>query len=911
MLSFGSLSFAFPAALFGFAVLAVIWWFLRLVPPAPRRVDFPPVRLLAKLVQQEESAARTPWWLLLLRLALASAIILGLAHPLVDARSPLANAGPVYVVLDDGWASAANWEKRRSALLRLADVAERENRPVLLVSTAPKPTHAREVPLSFMSAVEARRLFAAIQPKPWKTDRTTALERLRQVSSQSDSVPGSVYWLTDGLEEMGDHIEPSDMTKAMIAGFETLGEVTVLRSGVTQLPVTLGKPVYDTDVLTLTTRRSSDEGSFGFTLKAFGEDGQVLLREPGLFIAGEFEAETQLRLPSEQYNRLTRVEIEGVNHAGAVILFDERWRRRPVGLVKQTGDISVQPLLREQHYLSRALEPFTEVREGQIDELLKRELAVLVLTDPGTLAATDRNSLKSWMANGGVLVRFAGPNLAQSNTSNANELLPVGLRAGDREIGGAMSWRRPAKLAPFLEDSPFFGLPVSEDVTVRKQVLASPSLDLADKTWARLSDGTPLVTAAKQGSGWSILVHTTANAEWSDLALSGLFVDMLRRIVGLSQGVSGSGEGPPLVALETLDGFGIANTVTAQAQSIAQAEFDKTRVSADHPPGFYGGPELRRVLNLSTELEALEPLASLPSSVEQRSLDAHTERDLRPWLLLAALILFLIDTVASLALRGLLPMRKAIAGTALAGFLTFSGNVVEANEDFARANSLQTSLAYVISGDEQVDETSRLGLRGLNGILQRRTAAELGPPQAVDPGADELSFFPLLYWPIVQGYRLPNDLTAERVRAYLQSGGTILFDTRDRSGRADALALRELAYVLNLPPLVPVPRDHVLTRSFYLLDEFPGRWTGGGVWIEKAGERVNDGVASVISGGNDWAAAWAVDEAERPLYPVVPGGERQRELAYRFGVNLVMYTLTGNYKADQVHLPAILERIGQ
>jgi len=217
----------------------------------------------------------------------------------------------------------------------------------------------------------------------------------------------------------------------------------------------------------------------------------------------------------------------------------------------------------------------------------------------------------------------------------------------------------------------------------------------------------------------------------------------------------------------------------------------------------------------------------------------------------------------------------------------------------------------VISGDEQVDETSRLGLRGLNGILQRRTAAELGPPQAVDPGADELSFFPLLYWPIVQGYRLPNDLTAERVRAYLQSGGTILFDTRDRSGRADALALRELAYVLNLPPLVPVPRDHVLTRSFYLLDEFPGRWTGGGVWIEKAGERVNDGVASVISGGNDWAAAWAVDEAERPLYPVVPGGERQRELAYRFGVNLVMYTLTGNYKADQVHLPAILERIGQ
>lgn len=911
MLSFGSLSFAFPAALFGFAILAAIWWFLRLMPPSPQRVNFPPVRLLAKLVQQEESPARTPWWLLLLRLALASAIILGVAHPLMDARSPLANAGPVYVVLDDGWASAMDWEKRRKALLRIADQAEREKRPVLLVTTAPKPTQAREVPLSFMSATQARSLFAAIQPKPWKTDRAQAMDRLRQVADKSDGLPGTVYWLTNGLEEMGSNIEPSELTKALINEFENWGSVTILRNATSQLPVTLGDPVYDADTLTLTAKRSSDEGGFGFTLKAFGEAGQVLLRQPGLFNAGAFETEIELRLPSEQYNQLTRVEIEGANHVGAVILFDERWRRRPVGLVKQSGDMSVQPLLREQHYLSRALEPFSEVRDGEIGELLKRELAVALLTDPGPLSATDRTSLKQWMEKGGVLVRFAGPNLAQSNTGIEDELLPVALRAGDREIGGAMSWRRPAKLAPFLEGSPFFGLSVTAEVSVRKQVLASPSLDLADKTWARLSDGTPLVTAAKQGAGWSILVHTTANAEWSDLALSGLFVDMLRRIVGLSQGVSGSGDGPPLLALETLNGFGVANSNALDAQAIVQAQFDNTRVSPDHPPGFYGGPDLRRVLNLSTELEALQPLAALPSSVEQMSLDAHTERDLRPWLLLAALILFVIDTVASLALRGLLPMRKAIAGVALAALVGVGGNGAKADEDFARANSLQTRLAYVISGDQQVDETSRLGLQGLSRILLRRTAVELGSPQAIDPGTDDLSFFPLLYWPVVQGYRLPNDLTADRVRAYLQSGGTILFDTRDRSGRADALALRELAFGLNLPPLVPVPRDHVLTRSFYLLDDFPGRWTGGGVWIEKAGERVNDGVASVISGGHDWAGAWAVDEADRPLFPVVPGGERQREMAYRFGVNLVMYTLTGNYKADQVHLPAILERIGQ
>jgi len=74
---------------------------------------------------------------------------------------------------------------------------------------------------------------------------------------------------------------------------------------------------------------------------------------------------------------------------------------------------------------------------------------------------------------------------------------------------------------------------------------------------------------------------------------------------------------------------------------------------------------------------------------------------------------------------------------------------------------------------------------------------------------------------------------------------------------------------------------------------------------------VNDGVSSIIVGANDWASAWALDKDGWPIAPVSTGNERQRELAFRFGINLVMYVLTGNYKADQVHLPAIMERIGQ
>ncbi|MDA0262408.1 MAG: DUF4159 domain-containing protein, partial [Proteobacteria bacterium] len=189
---------------------------------------------------------------------------------------------------------------------------------------------------------------------------------------------------------------------------------------------------------------------------------------------------------------------------------------------------------------------------------------------------------------------------------------------------------------------------------------------------------------------------------------------------------------------------------------------------------------------------------------------------------------------------------------------------------------------------------------------------------------DELSFFPLLYWAI--DARQP-DLSSKaqgKIDTYLRTGGTIIFDTRDQATVTPSLTrggtssngpgtqrLRQILQFLDLPPLTIVPDNHVLTRAFYLMREFPGRWAGGRVWVERHAGGVNDGVSPIIIGSNDWAAAWAIDDQGRPLAAVVPGGERQREMAFRFGVNLVMYALTGNYKADQVHVPAILERLGQ
>jgi hypothetical protein len=230
-----------------------------------------------------------------------------------------------------------------------------------------------------------------------------------------------------------------------------------------------------------------------------------------------------------------------------------------------------------------------------------------------------------------------------------------------------------------------------------------------------------------------------------------------------------------------------------------------------------------------------------------------------------------------------------------------------------------TRLAYVVTGDDAVDEISRAGLMGLTRVLERRTSVEAGAPLGIRLGRDDLAFFPLVYWPVTGTQPQLSRDAIDQVNKFLSHGGTILFDLREASGGAQIFGggsrgtqdLQRLTRGLTVPPLEPVPTEHVLRKSFYLMEDFPGRFIGGTLWLEASSENVNDGVASVLVGSNDWAGAWAVNELGRPLNAVVPGGPRQREMAYRFGVNLVMYALTGNYKADQVHIPFILERLGQ
>ncbi|MDE2335653.1 MAG: DUF4159 domain-containing protein, partial [Rhodospirillales bacterium] len=815
----------------------------------------------------------------------------------------------------------------------LTTAPDADGRPPAVI--APRP----------LAALRTR--LAAVAPQPWPADRAASASALASFLAAGHRRGMGVAYIADGLTD-----GPAAAWRRFAAELGRVGPVTVLQDAEPQAVLML-PPRSQADAVVARLARVAQPQPAAYDVLAQAGAGRTLARVTAHFAAGASRASVPVVLPTTLRNRLDRLVLAAsaprpgatagtvVRSAGSVALLDERWRRRPVGLVAGNALTASTPLLGPLYYLERAMSPFAELHTGTIQSLLASPLSMLVLADVPLPPGPDRAAVDRFVAHGGLLLRFAGPETA----AHPDPLVPVKLLAGDRRLGGAMSWTRPQALQAFVPASPFFGLPVPRDVHVRRQVLAQPGLGLSGHVWASLADGTPLVTAARRGQGRLVLVHTTANADWSDLPLSGLFVSMLQRLTMLSSGVAEVAGNQPLAPAATLSGYGELGPPPPRAGAVVAARIGATPVSPLHPPGFYGPPAGRRALDLGAATSPPEAAPAIPGArVVPLGLPPRA-RSLGPWLLALATILLAIDLLVALVLRGLL-RRPAVAAMLLAASLalplatahaqtpptappTAPRTAPPAAPPMAPGThrpvppplptsippaALRTTLGYIVTGDAAVDRVSREGLAALSVFVTAHTAARLGPPQGVVPGRDDLSFYPLLYWPITPAQ---PDLSAAAVAAlnsYMGFGGIILIDTRDgAAGFAPGArqALRRLARGLVIPALAPLTTEHVLTRTFFLLPQFPGRYPSGTVWVQRGQDRANDSVSPVVIGGGDWAAAWASDASGRFLYAVIPGGDRQRVFAYRFGVNLVMYALTGNYKGDQVHVPAILQRLGQ
>ncbi|MEL6335498.1 MAG: DUF4159 domain-containing protein [Pseudomonadota bacterium] len=967
MFGIGAIGFVAPAVLIGLAALPVLYWLLRAIPPSPKTEVFAGVRLLFGLDDPEREAQRTPWWLLALRILAVAAVILGFAQPVLNPQERLAaqGDGPVLVLMDAGWASAPDWDERRNAAIAAVEEAGRDGRPVILW----RASEAGLQPPQATTAAVARTALEGMRPAPLRPDRAAVLTLLDDPSMLQ---PGETLWLHDGLahdREGGEGAAAALAERLLEAGPLTLIGPAVPARAV--LPPRLEEGALRTAVIRAGATGDDGPATALVVAVAAARDAEGVQRgERRIAVAeadfgpGAVAAEAVFDLPAELIGDVTRVTLADGTSPGGTALAGGAVRRVPVGVVDPASTGEVAQLTSARHYLTEALAPYADVSHGTLLEAIDRDPSAIFLADKGEMSVEEREALTSFVEEGGLLVRFAGPRLAGALAANTlsssavageDPLLPVRLRRGGRMLGGALAWGDPRGLGPFAPNGPFRRLDAPEEVDVRTQVLADPSPELADRVWASLDDGTPFVTAVTKGDGRVVLFHVSADAEWSSLPLSGLFIEMLRALLALAPG-----QGPTQPDADELDGTlwrlsqtlapdGTVVPVPANREPVSGTDLAVARAGDALMPGVYARADNRPraagaaetiVLNLHGPDDTLSPIPPAPSAAVVEQLGGAASTPLAAPLLLLAVLLAAIDAIATLWISGRLPqMRRRPRPGAVAG-LALAVLALAAQPDGARADereevptrdisaAAETSLGYVVTGIPTLDRKSERAMVGLGQALTARTAVEPGPPVGVNPMTDEMALLPVVYLPLT-AETLPAEEALANLAQYIATGGMLLIDTQSGAsgvGGAGAAQMRDVARALNLPPLAAVDETHVLSRTFYLLNSFPGRWRGGRVWAEAPPEgrqaaeadgsipqfdRVDDNVSPVVVGSADWAAAWAVDERGRPLYPVGRAGDRQREMATRFGVNLVLYALTGNYKSDQVHAPAVLERLGQ
>ena len=923
-------SFYHPLYLISLLLLPLIYFLIKLTPPQPHVILFPPISILKKLVPAEKTPKNSPLLLLIVRLFLVGAIITALAGPYYQISDKvIINNQPLLIVVDDSWSSAQDWDQRKNFIQNLIHEAELQSVPTYIYAASDNNIS------QFIDYATTRNRIKILNPKPYVPNYSEAINIIREFTKSHENC--HIVWLAPALAhpDAGEFITSLESDKKKtpnISIYANHNDIKILRNPINQ------KEAIHIDI-------ENYNQSLNSPIEIIASDfyGNTLFQQ---HFDQKFQTKDKIliKAPLELRNKVSHLRINNQHTAGSVALLDDRSRRARIGIFAQSKDNSTQPLLSAYYFLSKALNPFADIvipNSGSItpiDDLLSQNITTLILSDVGLLTEPDEHAVAKFLTDGGSLIRFSGPNLA----AKADDLLPVKLRPASRNLGGAISWEKPKKIAQFEHSSPFYEFSIPDDILISRQLLAEPTNDLNDKTWVRLEDGTPLVTADRRGKGLLVFFHISAETSWSNLPISGLFIDMLNKLSLYSfisdeikkndvTEINNSSQ-LSLRAVKLLDGFG--NFLPGPIDSVPSISLNNSGFTdSNNLPGFYVDGSITRAVQPISKNEILSKLDDIIKNKTINTLDDISRYDLSSVFLLLSVLLFLIDTLLSTPKSNL--SINIFKFPKLILFIT----ILLAPNDEAYATSspsdqlpskemisiLTSRLAYVLNGDNNIDATAYDGLKHLTNELRARTSYEPGDPIGLDLNKDDLSLYPLIYWPIYASMPQPNEKVIQKLATFMRFGGTVIFDTRNGDAYSnvigesqESLWLRLLLQQLDVPVVEQVPRDHVITKTYYLINKIQGSSEPCDSWVEKtfmdvADEQRNnviqstDNVSSLIITSCNLASAWSRFSRENNFSS--NKDTHNLELAMRSGINIVMYTLTGNYKSDQVHKRRIIERL--
>ena len=746
------MSFTHPLLLLALTGLPALWWLLRAMPPRPRQIPFTALRLLDGLISPPISV-HTPWWLLVLRIFLAGTIIFAFAGLVWQGeRQADTRTDPIVMVVDNGWASAPNWDRLVKVAQQRIESIQENDRKVMLLPSVGWAENEVDDQAGFQSPEAALAALRRLVPRP----EPARHGELAAVIGQTVPRNATAVWFSAGYGTPG-HAK-------LIAAFDTMAGLELFVPEPNRHALMMAG---SEDQRALVVIRPSGGGKEAITIEASDDSGVVLERIEHMLrpaSANEAGQRIELKLARETMRRVVRFQIAGQPSAGAVVLADNGWDRRLFGLIGGAVLESGTPLLAESHYLRQAITARHDHATGRADDLILAGASILVLLGQSEIRQEERAHLLKWVRDGGMLLRFPGDTLR-------DELLVLPTIPRPRILGGSLSWDQPGKLAAFPADSPFTRLAIGDNITVSRHFLADLKDTQPHQIWAELQNGAPLVVAKRIGKGQVVQFLLPALPSWSKLPISGLFVQMIERLAARAarREPVPTGDKARLQARFVLDGFGIRREPSGQVGLLPASQSESpSPLSRVHPPGLYGDPVngYMSARNLGDVLmrrgEPPEALQSFPLRTVRYDLTAWDDTiDFTPWLILMALLLLAVDVVVVAWRRGSGSLRRRASPVITVGVAAILSLLIASTDakaqnaryraytkhDKATETVQKFRLAYIRTGDAELDRISERGLQGLSNVLTTRTTVEPGAPIGVDPGADDLSLLPFLYWP--------------------------------------------------------------------------------------------------------------------------------------------------------------------
>ena len=885
-------------ALFGLLLTPIIWFIVKSFPPTPKSYDFSSFFLLEKIDYDAPKNKKTPLWLLIFRIFFFILIVFYFSKPFLNNNNSATDEKyeKYLIVADIGWSTAKDWNKFKELVLEVGKEAEKNKKEILFFHSNLKSYKDLQI---FKTNYALKDYLENLSPLPLQFKKSSIDKLIQDESLFKNSKIFMVFSKFD-FYDFPNYYKNLSLIKNNSNNYYYINPLETILI-INSLKATKGKITCEIY------RLGKNSFKQDFFVNVETVNNEIVYSDKHVIDEKENKKILNLSFPTEIFNQIKSIRIVGQNHAGAKYYFDDFSKKKNIAIINDNEYHKESPLLSPIYYLKKSLDSKHNIKVEKIDNILNSNYSTIIIPETVKIPNAFDKRLNDWLLEGGTLIKFSDDTLVEKKL---NFLTSKEIYGKIRNIEGQLTINNKLFISEFKKDSIFYGLEVPKDITINKQLIFDTNPKQV-KVLAKLNDNTPLVSMKKFGEGEIILFHVGANNNWSNLPISSLFPDMINRVLLFSKNYNSSNL-TDLNLNKEIDGFG--NLITPK-KIVTIGKFDKLKTvkpSFDIPPGQYENNQISIALNLSTNIGQHQIKEADRSAISTYSF--KNTKDLSSIILKIILTMFILDLLLTLMIKNNINLSKIVTKRInvlifILFFLTFIKlENVSANE---------TYLAYVKIKNTQINNISKNGLETIRNLLITRTSINPKGVIGLDINSDYIFSYPFIYWPLTKNLLSIEKSEIIKIKNYLDNGGIFFFDIIGFSRKNLNLKEKKFQEIRNFlneigaNELSIIPKGHTLTKSFYLLNKFPGKWDNRFLFVESSNLQYKDGVSSIILGFNDWAKAWAVDDNNLPLFPVVPGGERQRELAYRFGINITMYALTGNYKSDQIHSKSILKRLSK